>query len=468
MDVILKDLNLLKKYDIYAFDYTDYPHKKFWSFDVGDAEYRKTLVKQYTENPDNPVLLYFHIPFCDELCYFCICSREKMKKYDHVVRYLHEVLFREIDLMVEFLKENNIKLNVEEIFMGGGSPTIIQEKEFDEFIERIKPIVDVKNLKQFCVEVDPRRVDLDRLRFYHSRHVNKISIGIQDFDPEVQQEVNRIQPPELVERIMVPEIRGYFPSINFDVIVGLPKQTRKSIHETMQHIFRMKPDRVSLTYMYYGTAHRSNMLRLMRNAPLPDFYERKAIFVEALNMLIEAGYVRTGFEHFAKPGDPVEQALQKKQAFYTSLGAVTGRCLDVVAMGSSAHGNIGYNNFQNFYEISKCRESLDKGEFPIYRGIAFSQDDIIRNRLIRVLRTYLRTDFADYKEKFGIDFKEYFAKELKNLDEFVKDGLVVLTDHSLEMTETGAHFGSLIASVFDRYLDGPWYRDDIETRPTHA
>ena len=462
MDKILHDLNLLKKYDVDAFDYTDYPHKKFWSEDIGDDEYKAALIRQYSKPQDSSVLLYFHIPFCEEICNFCICSKTRTKDYSRVNDYLQNILFAEIDLLARLIQDNDLSINVEEIFLGGGSPTFMREKEFDEFIEHLKPIVDVKDLKQFCIEVDPRRVDIDRMRFYHSRHINKISIGIQDFDRPVQIEANRIQPPEMVERLLTPEIREYFPSINFDVLIGLPKQTRKSIRKTMERVVKMSPDRVSLAYLHYSPAYRPNMRQLVRNTPLPDFYERKELFVEALNILLEADYLRTGFENFAKPSDPLGKAFQEKKAFFSSLGAITGQCRDVIAFGSSAHGAIGPNfSTQNHYEIDRCRKAIDQGKFPIFRGIELNQDDKLRDYLIRSLRTYLKIDFGDIELRYGIDFRKYFAKELKIMDEFIVDHLVILTETGLEMTEIGKHFANLIASVFDQYVDGPWYNEDV-------
>ena len=465
MDRILQDINLLKKYDVEAFHYADYPHKKFWSDAVGDAEYRDALKRFYGGPRDSSVLLYFHIPFCEEICNFCICSKTRTKDYDRVNDYLQNILFREIDMFAQFVRDNDLTLKVEEIFMGGGSPTFMREPEFDQFIEHLAPIVDVSGLKDFCIEIDPRRVDVERMRFYHSRHVNKISIGIQDFDHAVQVEANRIQPPELVEALLTPEIREYFPSINFDVLIGLPKQTRESIRAPIERLVEMSPDRVTLAYMHYSPAYRPNMRQLVRNAPLPDFYRRKELFVEALGILLDAGYVRTGFENFAKPTDPLGRAFLEKTASFSSLGAITGGCQDVIAFGSSGHGNIGPDfSVQNHYGIEECRDALDRGQFPIFRGIDLDDDDKIRGDLIRNLRTYFQVDYAEFGARHGIDFTSYFANELNNMGEFVADGLVTMTATGLEMTEIGQHFANIIASVFDRYVDGPWYNEEIYMR----
>ena len=465
MDKILQDLNLLKKYDVDAFQYSEYPHKKFWGEDVGDAAYRRALHRRYAQANDAAVLLYFHIPYCEEICNFCICSKTRTKDYARVKAYLHEVLFPEIDLLAEMVRTDNLKINATQIFMGGGTPTFVREAEFDELIARLRPIVDVRDLSDFCIEVDPRRVDVERLRFYHSRHINKISIGIQDFDPAVQVEANRVQPPEMVEALLTPEIREYFPSINFDLLVGLPKQTRASIRATVERLVTMRPDRVTLAYMHYAPAYRPNMRQLVRNALLPDFYERKELFVEATNILIDAGYVRTGFENFSTPTDPLGQAFVDGKATFTSLGAITGDAMDVIAFGSSGHGDIGDDfSYQNFYEIDKCRTALAQGRFPVYRGVEREPEDRLRGELIRALRTYFHLDFEAVERRHGIDFKRHFARELETVAEFVADELVVLTDDALRMTEVGQHFANVIASVFDRYVDGPWYNDNVYMR----
>lgn len=462
MDRILQDLNLLKKYDVDAFHYADYPHKKFWSEDIGDAEYRDALIAHYSEPRDKTALLYVHIPFCEEICNFCICSKTRTKDYDRVNDYFETVLFPEIDMFAALVSDNGLKLKINEIFMGGGSPTFMREGEFDQFLMHLAPIVDVTALDSFCIEVDPRRVNADRMRFYHERHVNKISIGIQDFDPAVQVEANRVQPPEMVEALLTPEVREYFPSINFDLLIGLPRQTRSSIRSTVERLVSMAPDRVTLAYMHYAPAFRSNMRQLVRNAPLPDFYERKELFVEAQNLLSSAGYVRTGFENFAKPDDPLSQAVHDGKASFSSLGAISGDSQDVIAFGSSGHGNLGTDfNFQNFYEIDKCRDAITRGEFPVFRGHILDADEKLRGELIRQLRTYFEVDFQAFGTVHEIDFRAYFADALNIAEEFERDGLVFWTDRGLRMTEIGQHFAHIIASAFDRYAEGPWYNDKI-------
>ena len=203
------DKNLIEKYDIPSFDYIEYPHKSFWSTDVGDADYRKTLLKY--KDSANQTVLYVHIPFCTQMCYFCLCHKEITSDYSKVRAYL-DTLFLEIENLHGFLKDNSLNINAKEIYIGGGSPTIIREAEFDLLLEKIGLIVDFSKVYQLTVEIDPRKTTAEMLKYYHSKGVNKISIGIQDFDPEVQKSVNRIQPPEIVEALLVPSIRKYFKS----------------------------------------------------------------------------------------------------------------------------------------------------------------------------------------------------------------------------------------------------------------
>ena len=465
MDRILQDLNLLKKYDVEAFPYTDYPHKKFWSKDIGNEEYRDALISHYRELTDKSTLLYIHIPFCEEICNFCICSKTRTKDYNRVNDYFQTVLFPEIDMFAALVRDYDLHVDIKEIFMGGGSPTFMREREFDQFLEHLSPIVDVTALDSFCIEIDPRRVDISRMGFYHERHVNKISIGIQDFDPAVQFEANRMQPPEMVEALLTPEVRKYFPSINFDLLIGLPRQTPASVRVTVKRLLEMAPDRVTLAYMHYSPAFRPNMRQLVRNALLPDFYERKELFVEAQNLLIAAGYTRTGFENFAKPEDPLSQAVRNGKASFSSLGAITGDTQDVIAFGSSGHGNLGSKfYFQNFYEIEKCRDAIACGEFPVFRGHILNEDEKVRSALIRELRTYFEVDFNAFGTNHEIDFHTYFSDALNIVEEFERDGLVLMTDKNLKMTDVGQHFAHIIASAFDRYAEGPWYNENIYMR----
>jgi len=459
---VLKDINLLKKHHHNTvFDYTEYPTKANWSFEMKDGAYRAALKDWLTASPGKPALFYLHTPFCEELCYFCLCSKEITKDYSQVKNYLDNFLFKEIDLLVDLFKTTGLKPSFREVYMGGGSPTYYREPEFEALMNKLRTFIDFSKLKTFTVEIDPRRVDVDRLRFYHKFGVNRLSFGVQDFDPEVQEEINRHQPPELLYKLMTPEIRKLFPIINFDILIGLPKQTPKTMAKTIQTVVDLGPEQVQTLYVHYKPTVRKYMIKMVRNVPMPDFYDRKAIFVEVVDQLLKGGYKRVGFEDFAKPDSHLAASADESKAYYNSLGTTSGDAPNFIAVGSSAHGVFGKYYFQNFYEQNLYREALDRGEFPIYRGYKLTDEDELRRDLIKRIRTYFSIDFASVEKQYKIDFRKHFAKELKTLEEFAADGIVSIQKGRFDLTELGKHFSPQVASVFDAYLTRPAFNKDI-------
>ena len=447
-----KEARIFKKYDIECFDYTDYPHKSFWSEDMGDSQYREALTETFSKQHD-ATTLYVHIPFCVELCYFCICHKEITRNQEKIKRHFYGSLVPEFDLLETHFEKTGIRPRINEVYLGGGSPTILDYPEFDALVEKIRRLVPIESLDRFNVEVDPRDVDEEKLRFYKSRGVNVISMGIQDFDLKVQEAVNRVQPLELVqERLRV--ARELFTSINFDLLAGLPYQTEESMRKTVEQVVKLAPDRISFDYFRYNEEFYPHMKLLKRMNAFPDFMAKRKILAMAANGFAEAGYVRTGFEHFAKPDDRVAKALNHGTATYTSLGAITGNSLNVIATGRSGHGIIGDQYlFQNHYDQSRFKRAIDAGELPIYRGHRLSDDDIMRREIIRKLRTYFFLDIEALESEHSLNFDRYFQREKEILSHFTNDGLVVLDQHRLTVTEDGLHFAELVSSVFDAYTN---------------
>ena len=447
-----KEAELFERYDIECFDYTDYPHKSFWSEGMGDSQYREALTETFSKQHD-ATTLYVHIPFCVELCYFCICHKEITQNQEKVKRHIYGSLLPELDLLVAHFKKTAIRPRITEVYLGGGSPTILEYAEFDALLEKIRQFVPIESLDRFNVEVDPRDVNEEKLRFYKSRGVTVISMGIQDFDPNVQKAVNRIQPIELVqERLRV--ARELFTSINFDLLAGLPYQTEESMRETVKQVVKLAPDRISFDYFRYNERFYPHMKILKGMNAFPDFVAKRKILAIAANGFAEAGYVRTGFEHFAKPDDRVAKALGRGTATYTSLGAITGSSLNVIATGRSGHGIIGNQYlFQNHYDQGLFKGAVDAGKFPIYRGHKLSDNDVMRRKIIRKLRTYFFLDIEAIEHEYSLNFDQYFRQEKEIFSHFMKDGLVVLDQRRLAVTETGLNFAELIASVFDAYTN---------------
>ncbi|MDP3921273.1 MAG: oxygen-independent coproporphyrinogen III oxidase [Candidatus Omnitrophota bacterium] len=470
MNSILLDSNqyLLNKYDIYAFDYIEYPHKSFWSEKFGDKDYREGLKSLFLSEKNPPVVLYVHIPFCPQMCWFCVCHFNITHNYDRIKDYL-TYLHSEIDMIRTFLNEHDITPNFKECHLGGGSPTYLEEKEFLELKAKLQTICSFDNLDEFTIEIDPRRVDQRRMHFYHEQGIDRISFGVQDFDLEVQKSINRIQPPHLIKNLLTPDIRKHFKSVNFDLLVGLPKQTRESVRRTIDQVIDIGPDRIALSFMHYSPKYAPHQKMMKKNDKLPDFRERKVLHEEAVQALVRSDYVRTGFEHFAKPTDDVAKAVKTKTVQYNSLGATSGRCSYLIGLGESSYGRIGERHYsQHLYEEGAYKERVSKGEFPIYRGHKLTQDDVIRRDVIHTLRSIFTLNCRDIEARYRIVFNDYFKDEEPILDEFLRDGMIEITDGVLIITELGKNFSNLVCRIFDRYCRTDQFPDDFFDAPTVA
>lgn len=460
---------LTQKYNTTAFMYTEYPHKRIWSDTYKDKDYRDALLSQSEELMNSPVLLYVHMPYCEQLCWFCTCHMSITKDYTKVKSYL-DLLYKEIDILEHFLHENSIPVMIGEIHLGGGSPTFIGMDDFDVLCEKLDRLTNLHELDEFAIEIDPRRVDLDRVRYYRGKGINRISFGVQDFDIDVQKAVNRIQPAQLIEDLLTPEIRGSFSNgVNFDIICGLPNQTPETIRKTAEECVRLSPDRICLNYLHFSpefAPHQQIMAdgRSGRPKSLPDFNERKILFNEALKVLLGGGYIRTGYDHFAKPCDEVALAMKEKKMHWNALGVTPGKCINVIGLGVHSHSTIGNYYFQNYYETADYEASLLKREFPIYRGHKLSQDDIIRRGIIQRLRSYFELDMREVNAQYGIDFRQYFSKEIADLRVLENDEILVLEGDMIRISEFGYQFANIVCRVFDSYYAGELFKQDLGQR----
>jgi oxygen-independent coproporphyrinogen-3 oxidase len=292
--------------------------------------------------------------------------------------------------------------------------------------------------------------------------VNRLSFGIQDFDPGVQEEINRLQPPALLDKLMTPKVRELFPVINFDLLIGLPRQNINTITNTIKEVVRLKPSQLQTMYVHYKPGTRKYMIKMVRNEPMLDFFDRKAVFQKASEILIDSGYSRAGFESYSLPNDPLTKSMKEKKAVYNSLGTQKGEATNFIAVGSSAHGVLNDQYyFQNFYEQDLYRKSLKENRFPIYRGLKMKPDDVVRREVIRHIRTFFNIEFDFFDKKYPYKFKDYFQKELINLKTMENDGLLKINENNVMLTPLGEHFSPQIANVFDVYNDQEFYKRAI-------
>ena len=458
---------LVERYGASGFMYTEYPHKRFWDRSFGDKQYRHALASEIDSSKDNPTLLYVHLPYCQELCWFCTCHVSITNNYNKVVEY-QEWLFKEIDLLGQTFRDNSIKPEFTEIHLGGGSPTFLEEPEFDALVERLNTLVNTDTLQEFSIEIDPRRVDKARMEYYHKKGINRISFGIQDFDSGVQKSINRIQPVELIENLLTPDIRGLFPKgVNFDIICGLPHQTPETIKATAEECARLSPDRICFNYLHFApqfAPHQEIMCDGNEGRPskLPDYFERKKLFEEVLNVLSQnGGYIRTGYDHFALSTDDVAKSLKNGQLHWNALGVTAGRYSNIIGVGVHSYSTIGDYYFQNVYEIDDYKQAVMNGALPVHRGFKLSADDIIRRNVIQRLRNYFLLNMDDIEKHHKIDFKSYFESELLSLEKFAEDGVVEVIDRAIVITEIGHQFTNIVCRIFDKYYEGELLAKDL-------
>ena len=453
MKKITLNANLIKKYhqDL-VFNYSEYPTKDHWSFGFKDDEYKNALVNWLPKNQDKKIFFYVHIPFCEQLCWFCTCSKFITKSYGLVKEYM-PYLHKEIDLLFNLLKENNIKLNVKTLYFGGGSPTILNREDLKELVDKLKSYFDFSKINEFTIETDPRRVDEDRLLYNHKVcGTNRISFGMQDFDAEVQRRVNRVQPYEIFDKLLTKEVRKAYKTIAFDLLIGQPGQTKTTMEDTCDKIIELKPTLVQTSLMAYKPWINKASIRMVEDGPLPDFMERKDLLDVIDQRLKKAGYLRVAFESYALPNDNMVKELKKKNVHYAAAGTQAGGRVNFIGVGTSTKGNLGDDYYhQNHYDLKAYRKCLDKGIFPVFRGMKLSDDDKIRQHATQQLRTYWEINYKDFNERFGINCKEYFSSEIESLREMEEDGLIVISDSSIKVTELGKDFAQFITNYFDVY-----------------
>jgi len=451
MNIITADL--AKKYhqDL-VFNYAEYPTKDNWQFGFNYEAFKDAMLDWFPNNQDKKIFFYVHIPFCEQLCWFCTCSKFITGDYSKVEDYL-KYLYKEIDLLQQFFEENNIKLNVGTVFFGGGSPTILNRDDLKNLVDRLHKLFDWSNVEFFTVESDPRRVDEDRLIYNHEVcGANRISFGMQDLDPEVQRRVNRIQPIECFESVLTNNVRKVYKEIAFDLLIGQPGQTAESMAKTCDELIKLRPTLVQLSLMAYKPWVAKYQIKMVEEGPLPDFFERKLILEVIHKKLASGGYLRTGFECYSLPESPMTKAFIGGESHYGAAGHQTGGRVNFISVGSSAMSNLGNDYYaQNFYDLDSYKKSLDKGVLPIFRGLKLSEDDKIRQHATQQIRSYFKIDFVNFRDQFGIDAKRYFMREIEALKEFENDGLVQIYDTGIDLTEIGRDFTQNIMNIFDSY-----------------
>jgi oxygen-independent coproporphyrinogen III oxidase len=430
--------------------YVSYPHASKWTEQFGPEDHSEALLTMCPDKVVPPTLFYVHIPFCAELCYFCLCHKTITSNEDRINHYMG-YLYREIDLLKESFEKNSLTPNFKEIHLGGGSPTILTMPEFDKLFDKLSGILDIDSLFELTLEVDPRIVTEEMLHYYHDKGITRLSFGIQDFDVDVGKAVNRINPPEMLEKLLTPSIRDKFPSINFDILCGLPNQTLKTFKRTIDQVNCFAPSRIDMAFVNYTTKSQKNQ-KLISKSDCPTDVSTHRLFLQAKEQLLEQGYVCIGFDHFALPGDRQVEHLSKKTLRWITLGYAPGEITNMIGVGVGSSMRISnYYYAQNEYGYEEYESAIDAGQLPIYRGMELTENDVLRRRIIEEFRCYSRINKPNLEVRFNINFDQYFAGELEILQEFAEDQIVEITEDEILLTPMGSLFMNNVCRLWDSY-----------------
>ena len=440
------DAELLRRYGGRGPRYTSYPTALQFHDEFSIADY-ETLVAA-SNAAGTPLSLYVHIPFCNTLCYYCGCNKIVTRNESRVARYL-EMLYREIDMQAALFDHSR---EVEQLHFGGGTPTYLNRKQLDDLMHKLRSSFSLResNEREFSIEVDPRSVDADGMRHLAELGFNRLSLGIQDFDPVVQQAVNRIQSEDDVASLLAVARKNGFESISFDLIYGLPHQSVQSFNRTLDAVIALRPDRLAV-YNYAHLPHRFKGQRMIDDADIPAPETKLEILHQTIDRLCGAGWEYIGMDHFALPDDELVQARRNGTLQRNFQGYSTHRHCDLVALGVSAIGGIANGFAQNAVTTMEYESLIERGVLPIRKGLVVDADDQLRDAVIQALMCYDEISFDAFSAERGIDFRTYFAAEIERLTTLADDGLIELNESSLRITQKGRLLLRSIAMVFDRY-----------------
>jgi oxygen-independent coproporphyrinogen-3 oxidase len=438
---------LIRRYDLSGPRYTSYPTAVQFSESFGkdDCVKASAEVAQRTD----PLSLYVHLPFCAHVCYYCACNKVITKNRAKAQPYLDR-LYKDIASQSALFSKNR---EVHQLHWGGGTPTFITEAQMVELMSVLR-----QNFKlldddsgDYSIEIDPREASASILKTLRDIGFNRVSLGVQDFDPVVQKAVNRIQSEEQTQFVLDCSRELGFKSINLDLIYGLPFQTPATFRNTLEKVILMSPDRLSI-FNYAHMPHRFKPQRQINETDLPTPDQKLTILHETIERLIDAGYDYIGMDHFAKPDDELAVAQKNGKLHRNFQGYTTHKDCDLVSMGVSSISQIGSSYYQNHHDIEAYMAAIDLGELPVKRGVWLTTDDFIRRSVIMQLICHFELDIAAIESHHQITFHEYFKEEIPRLEGFVRDGLVEMRDNRIIVNASGRLLIRAICQVFDRYI----------------
>lgn len=438
---------LLTRFDQPGPRYTSYPSIDQCSESITASDYAQALQARALGGLQRPLSLYVHIPFCESICYYCACNKVITRKRDKVNSYL-----KALQAEVNWVGKRCQGLTpVLQFHIGGGTPTFLSDSELLDVLHQLEAVFKFDENAERSIEIDPRTIGSSRLKNIRSMGFNRISFGVQDFNPQVQQAVHRQQSYQMVAQLMQTAKGLEFASINIDLIYGLPFQTVASFQKTIDQIIQLNPDRVAL----YGYAHlpaRFKPQRRIQSDALPDSPTRVAILARAIEKMQQAGYEYIGMDHFAKATDSLAKARRQGLLHRNFQGYTTLPEADLIGLGVSAISRVGPCFVQNTRDLDEYLYLANNKGSAVFRGHISNRDDLIRQSVIMAILCQGALEFSDFEQTYWVCFKDYFSRELIQLQQFEQEGLLNITQSHLSLTERGWFFVRPIAMTFDCYL----------------
>ncbi|MCS7196952.1 MAG: oxygen-independent coproporphyrinogen III oxidase [Aquificaceae bacterium] len=439
--------NLIKKYDRPGPRYTSYPPATEFHEGVGEKDYIEKLLQSNLKA--SPLSLYLHIPFCESACWFCGCNVIISHRKDVTRRYL-DYVYREIEMLGKYLDTSR---PVVQLHWGGGTPNFLSNEEIRELSGRIRETFRVDPDAEVSVEIDPRYLSEGQLETLREVGFNRVSMGLQDLDPEVQKAINRVQTYQLMERVMK-DLRSLgFKSVNIDLIYGLPYQTPEKFRKTIEQTIELQPDRVAV-FNFAFVPWLKPLQRKIDPSTLPPPEDKLTILEMTIDMFQKAGYLFIGMDHFAKREDELAQAQREGTLWRNFQGYTTKKGVDLLGIGATSIGMLYDGYFQNYKTIRDYYLAIEGGRLPILRGYLLGDEDILRREVIMDLMCNFRCEFEKIERAFDIDFEEHFSQELEELSDMEREGLLKLEDRAIKVLPEGRLLIRNIAMVFDQYVKG--------------
>lgn len=442
--------DLIKRYDKAGPRYTSYPTANLFHDEFSSDDYRAAVERSNNEVNPKPLSLYFHIPFCDTVCFYCACNKIVTKMRDRATPYL-EHLFREIEMQGGLYARSR---PVDQLHWGGGTPTFLNHGQMRSLMEKTGQHFTLMDNDEgeYSIEIDPREIDPEGVHFLREIGFNRMSLGIQDFDPKVQKAVNRIQSEEITFAAIEAAREAKFKSVSVDLIYGLPFQSVDSFLVTLEKIMQARPDRFSV----FNYAHLPSLFmpqRRINEEELPSAAEKLEILQSVIHFLTEQGYVYVGMDHFARPDDELVIAQDKGLLYRNFQGYSTHADCDMVAMGVTAISQVNDIYSQNVRDEDSYYQMIDEGKLPLMRGLRLTADDMLRRELITQLICNFKLDINQFMTKQGIVFGEYFEDEIKQLKIMQNDGLLKIDQDSITILPPGRLLIRNICMSFDAHLN---------------